>query len=365
MLTKRIARTIFLLLVLLAVAGMAAGGAPADAAFPGVNGKIAFTSDRDGNTEIYVMNADGTGVTRLTNNALADDEPAWSPDGTRIAFRSQRDGNTEIYAMNADGTGQTNLTNNAAEDWSPAWSPDGTKIVFSSNRVNGGLDHDVWSMNADGSGLARLTTSSAWEHGPAWSPDGAKIAYDHSTGCCDNQLYTMNPDGTGQALLPPNLLPFNAARPDWSPDGQKLAFSGWTAGVTPPQTYLINADGSGGLTGPPAGGDSPSPVFSPDGSKIAFYTSRDGNYEIYVMNADFTGLINLTNDPGNDTSPDWQRLLSVGGLAELPEAAGAPLEAPGSSGGNAGLLAALAAAATAAVITLGGAAWYARRRRVR
>jgi hypothetical protein len=85
-------------------------------------GRIAFASNRDGNFEIYVMNADGSGVTRLTNNP-ANDWPSWSPDGKRIAFDSNRDGNFEIYVMNADGSGQTNLTNNQAEDWGPSWSP--------------------------------------------------------------------------------------------------------------------------------------------------------------------------------------------------------------------------------------------------
>jgi len=88
-----------------------------------VTGKIAFTSDRDGNHEVYVMNADGSGQTRLTDNPAADALPAWSPDGSRIAFTSDRDGNPEVYVMNADGSGQTNLTSNPATDAFPAWSP--------------------------------------------------------------------------------------------------------------------------------------------------------------------------------------------------------------------------------------------------
>ena len=96
---------------------------PAPAAFPGQNGQIAFVSDRDGNLEIYVMNADGSGQTRLTTSAGADSEPAFSPDGKKIAFRSDRDGDGEIFVMNADGTGQTPLTSNAALDSNPTWSP--------------------------------------------------------------------------------------------------------------------------------------------------------------------------------------------------------------------------------------------------
>ena len=89
----------------------------------GAIGKIAFQTNRDGNFEIYVMNADGSGITRLTNNAARDGFPAWSPDGTKIAFVSDRDGNFEIYTMNADGTGLVNLTNNPAKDDRPVWRP--------------------------------------------------------------------------------------------------------------------------------------------------------------------------------------------------------------------------------------------------
>lgn len=96
---------------------------PGYASFPGVNGKIVFFSDRDGNYEIYVMNADGSSQTRLTNNPAADYLPDWSPDGSKIAFTSSRDGNAEIYVMNADGSSQTRLTNNGALDWSPDWQP--------------------------------------------------------------------------------------------------------------------------------------------------------------------------------------------------------------------------------------------------
>ncbi len=113
------------------------GEGESEEAGAGLRGRIAFVSDRDGDPEIYVMNADGTGATRLTNSPGGDYHPAWSPDGRRIAFYSERDGNAEIYAMNADGTEVTRLTNHTANDYDPAWSPDGRSLLFTRNSPRG------------------------------------------------------------------------------------------------------------------------------------------------------------------------------------------------------------------------------------
>jgi WD40 repeat protein len=142
------------------------GSAPAQAAFPGSNGTIAFDSNRDGNLEIYSMNADGTNPTNLTNNTAADIRPAFSPDGSKIAFQSGRDGNDyEIYSMNADGTNPTRLTNNPAFDAAPAFSPDGSKLAFQSHRDG---NPEIYSMNADGTSPTRLTNNPANEEAPDW-----------------------------------------------------------------------------------------------------------------------------------------------------------------------------------------------------
>lgn len=122
-------RAILLTLAALAAAlaafsvDLAAVERPAIAAFSGKNGQIAFVSNRDGNEEIYVMNADGTSTTRLTTNEVIDEFPAFSPDGTRLAFSSNRDGDAEIYVMNADGKDQSPLTDNPADDFKPDWAP--------------------------------------------------------------------------------------------------------------------------------------------------------------------------------------------------------------------------------------------------
>jgi len=173
--------------------------------------KIAFVSDRDGDNDIYVMNADGGEQTNLTKNPARDSSPSWSPDGKKIAFHSERDGNFEIYVMNADGSEQTNLTKNPAHDESLSWSPDGKKIAFVSIRDG---DYEIYVMNADGSEQTKLTKNPARDLSPSWSPDGKKIAF-HSERDGNSEIYVMNADGSEKARLTNN--PALDESPSWSP----------------------------------------------------------------------------------------------------------------------------------------------------
>ncbi|MYG19029.1 MAG: hypothetical protein F4208_05555, partial [Gemmatimonadales bacterium] len=130
--------------------------------------QIAFTTDRDGNSEIYVMNTSGSGVTRLTDHSRHDIRPSWSPDGDKIAFESERDGNREIYVMNADGSEVTRLTDHSAFDYSPAWSSDGTKIAFVSDRDG---NREIYVMNVpstDSSASSRAASPSGTPEQPAF-----------------------------------------------------------------------------------------------------------------------------------------------------------------------------------------------------
>jgi len=269
-------------------------------------GQIAFVSDRDGNAEIYVMDANGAAVTRVTSNVANDAQPAWSPDGTKLAFVSDRDGNDEIYVMNADGSGVTRLTSNPAFDDRPAWSPDGTKIAFQSNRV----DHtEIYVMNANGSGVTRLTNNlpnqcthpfgCPGERAPAWSPDGTKIAFVHRANDFGSDLDVMNADGSSVTRL---TNAGGALRLAWSPDGTKIAFDPLFRGR---EIYLANVDGSGVTQLTHNVATDVYPAWSPDGTKIAFESDRDGNGEIYVMNADGSGVTRLTHNATFDGAPAW------------------------------------------------------------
>ncbi|MGH7630419.1 MAG: TolB family protein [Gemmatimonadales bacterium] len=270
--------------------------------------RIAFATDRDGNFEIYAMNPDGTGLTRVTDHPARDVDPDWSPDGSRIVFESDRDQQPEysdIYMMNADGTGLTRLTDDAAWDGEPAWSPDGSRVAFASVRSG---NPDIFVMNADGTGLTNLTNDPAHEFTPAWSPDGSKVAFERRDP--GREIYVMNADGTGVTNLTNHAAP--DGWPAWSPDGTRIAFASNRAGGgigNNVEIYVMNTDGSGvtQLTQDPMNLDArdEAPVWSPGGDRIAFVTDRDGNREIYVMNGDGTGFTNLTNHPAFDATPAW------------------------------------------------------------
>jgi hypothetical protein len=183
-----------------------------------------------GPNQLWVMNADGSGQTRLTNGSWSDSDPAWSPDGTKIVFASTRDDpaprgcgpcNYELYRMNADGSGVTRLTNSPTIDFQPDWSPDGTKIAFVSNRTG---NNDIYLMNADGSGTPTdLTNNAADNQNPAWTPDGSKIVYSSKPAGGGFDLYSIPATGGTPTQLTINT-PGYEFNPAPSPDGTKIAF---------------------------------------------------------------------------------------------------------------------------------------------
>jgi Tol biopolymer transport system component len=248
--------------------------------------EIVFYSERDGNSEIYVMAADGSNQRRLTNTPSDEGYPSWSPDGRSIAFDSDRDGNFEIYVMNADGTAPRRLTSSPGRDVSASWSPDGTQIAFMSDRDGA---FDVYVMNAAGSNPERRTnTGTAWF--PVWSPDGSRLAFH-----VGRDVHVTPRDGSHLARL--TIDPDNGMYPSWSADGAKIAFMSWRTGRT--ELFVMNADGTDQkklVT--MERGDAIDPRWSPDGSKIAFVHLPDGMSSaaraIHTINADGTGLKKLS-----------------------------------------------------------------------
>jgi Tol biopolymer transport system component len=312
-----------LVLIVLALAASLRPAAPAAAAFPGVNGKIAFTSYRTGGGDIYVMNADGSSQTRLMTDSGLDQGAAWSPDGRTIAFSR----NLAVYLMNADGTNLRQLLTSA--EW-PAWSPDGTKIAF----MRCQYCDDIWVVNVDGTGLRQLTNHVEREMWPAWSPDGTRIAYHRKVNDNNDEIYVMNADGTGQTRLTNNAA--GDYFPKWSPDGAKIVFTSGRDGNG--EIYVMNADGSGQTRLTNNTYYEQYPNWSPDGSKIVWQSYKDDSGgEIYVMNADGSNPVRLTNAAGTDFAPDWQPLhppLAAGDAYSVGEDSTLVISAPGVLGND-------------------------------
>ena len=266
----------------------------ARSAFPGLNGRIAFVSNREGPNEIYTVNADGSGLAPVTSPPAAAEDPAWSANGALLAFGRQG----KLWIANADGTGAY-LVGRGIRGGDPSWSPDATRLAFTRTA---GRNQDVYSVRADGTGLVRLTSAAAPDQEAAWSPDGRTIAFSsRRRGNWD--IWVANADGSGERALTRSRA--TEGLPAWSPDGRRLAF--WRAGRQA-DIWLMNADASGQrrLTSSPS--DELDPAWSPDGTLIAFTRARRSVSALWLMNADGSGQRRLTSGRG-DAYADWQPLI--------------------------------------------------------
>lgn len=342
---------------LLAALGLAAfvgagmtGGA-AQASFPGPNGKIICSGALEtvapdplpagqSRLELFSVNPDGTGTTRLMSNLNSDFSPRYSADGEKVAW--VRD--NQIWTMNADGSNQVGpLTSLGTNTFMGDWSPDGTQLVFQSNRDG---NFEVYKMNADGSNQVNLTnnatTGANSDSQPAWSPDGTKIAFQSNRDGNPN-IHVMNADGTNVVNLT-GSSPAEESAPRWSPDGTKIAFQSDRSVFPRPgvarnlEIFRMNAaDGSNvtqltfndfdvtaGSTTSNLTGFDLNPAWSPDGTRIVFHSGRAaefrdtgaagiiGQWEAYTVDAvtgeglGGAGLVRLTTRAGNDERCDWQ-----------------------------------------------------------
>jgi Tol biopolymer transport system component len=301
-------------------------------------GLIAFSSDRDGDDEVFVSFADGGSPRPLTSNAWPDSRPRWARDGVqisfvawpsgfpelrvttkdgadalpvsggdaidqvwfptsdRVLFRSNRDGNYEVYSVRPDGTGLANLSMHTAQDAIPGLSPDGARVVFSTARDG---NYEIAVMNTDGSQVELLTaTQSPVQNLEArWSPAGSAIAF-----LREGQIWTMTSSGLGETeLLHPTTTivePF-----EWSPDGSKIAYVARIGSNY--DVWVMSADGSQRTNVSNHEERDDQVRWSPDGASILFTSRRDGNEELYTVRADGSMLKNITSAPSGDQRGDW------------------------------------------------------------
>lgn len=242
---------------------------------------IAFSSNRNGDADIFVMNTDGSDIRQITFDESNEDTQAWSPDGSKLAFCSDRDGGKDVFVMDADGSEWVKLTEHPSDDCNPAWSPDGNKIAFMTNRhgdwrENESDNWELYIMDTDGGNKTRLTDTPGYDliTGQAFSPDGQEIVFcstlDEKFMSGPNRfdgfdLYIMNADGSNIRQL--TFDEGQDSYPYWSPDGQKISY-----------THV---------------------------EKEAPYVNRGQNYEMYVINPDGAGVTQLTNNPYFDFEGWW------------------------------------------------------------
>ena len=298
---RPLGRGLFTTLVLLAV--WAALPVSAHAVYPGTNGKLSFSSSRNGfpaDNDLYTMDAAGTNQLRISSLDRDEAYPAWSPDGLKIAYDRNAGMRSDIWVANADGSNAVQLTTNSTDDTRASWNDQATKIVFASDRGNGRGMYDLFTMNANGTNQVNITnTPTVIEDYPSWSPDGTKIAFAR-----DGEIYTMTPSGGSLANLS-NTPAVSEAEPDWSPTAGQIVYrTGFNAND---EIWKMNANGTGqtNLTNNGSMVDE-HPSWSPAGDKIAFTRDAFKNAEIYTINPDGTGATRITNNTVIDAHPSWQ-----------------------------------------------------------
>lgn len=279
---------------------------PVDSEAPG----ILFQRRENLNTDIYLIQPDGSGLTQLTDDPAEDYEPRWSPGYEFIAFVSDRDGVSggQIYVMNPDGSDQRRLTTSEFTDDYPNWSPDGSTLIF--QRSSAGLDNverssDIWTVNVETGEETQLTTEEAWDSTPSYSPDGQTITFE-SDRAGPFEIWHMDPDGANPRQI--TDLGGSAFASRFSPDGTRIAFN-LRGGEGRIDVWVMNADGSDQhmLMDTPQLNEM-CPAWSPDGLFLTYHVFGEGEIaaDIAYVSVEDPEQILITDTPEiREETPDW------------------------------------------------------------
>lgn len=317
--TSRFNRSLFAT-VLVAALGLLLTSSSAWASFPGKNGRIVFVANPGGSWQLYTIKPDGTDMVQLTNLASTSLDawnPSFSPDGTQIAFNygpvdTNGNAHPDLYVINADGTGLTQLTHDGLSQV-PRWSPDGSRLIFARQSTLTGQTV-VTVMRADGMGEKTALTSDFWSsYADSYTPDG-RINFDSQMGGLVSAEWIMNADGSGKKQLTAPSL--GGGISDVSPDGKNIVLNSHDNSPLSPAIFVMNLDGSNlhQVSFPPDDSADVFPSYSPDGTKIVFASSRidPGSLDLFVMNTDGSDITALATgltvggcSDGNCVDPNW------------------------------------------------------------
>lgn len=267
---------------------------------PSSQERIVFHSLRDGNFEVYSIGPDGTNETRITADPSFDVWPALSPDGRRIAFTSDRAGAQNIWIVDVDGsTSPTQVTFGPGPHQQPRWSPDGSRLAFFGNEDG---DHEIFIHDLESSVTTKVTNNTVLDYGPDWSPNGKRLVFTRMVGG-NQDIFVMDPDGSNVSRLTTDAA--IDYTPAWSPDGTKIAFSSERVdGIE--EVYVMNADGTDQTRLTFSATEAFDPAWSPDGTKIAFGSNQTGVYQVYVLTLASGVAQQITWAAHDSYSPDWR-----------------------------------------------------------